>query len=154
MDIRVQNVTVYLNKMAAPSKQVWPWELPVLEEKYPGGLVERKSEVSVQVEEVPKADEEYNRLGMAYGGDPERGVSYVELAYGRGRAGVSALGQAIQQAAAGQAPPNPGTAAEEGDEDPTSSEPQPAATSDQSDDDDPAFDDDPGPDGEPADPLG
>jgi hypothetical protein len=98
MKAKVHNVVVTRDVMTKPSKQVWDWELPVLEEQFPDGLVEVNDSFEVEISEPPDASAEYARLGIVYREDPDTGQSRVALAYGRGRSGVKALEKKIKAA--------------------------------------------------------
>jgi hypothetical protein len=104
MKATVQKVIIDRDLVLKVSKRPWLWEIPVIQEKYGDGGVQLLDEVEVEVEGLPDASEEYARLAMAHGGTGGNGSvnsTYVELAYGRGKAGVDALRKAI--AAAGEA---------------------------------------------------
>lgn len=83
--------------MSSASKRVWPWEVAVLQEKY-GGAVEVHGEAVEERENAPDAETEYRRLNANHGFEPTRGVSYAEMVYGRGAAGIAALDKEIQKA--------------------------------------------------------
>ena len=99
MKVHVQNLIIDMDMVLKPSKQVWPWEVPVMQEKYGEGKVRLLDTVEIEVEELPDAATEYHRLGIAFGFDGGEGGSqrpFVEDAYGRGKAGVDALAKAIK----------------------------------------------------------
>lgn len=104
MKIRVLEVTVIRDKMTRVPKTIWPWELPVLEERYPGGLVTVDDDTqTVERDALPDPDLEFARLGKMYGEEKGTSIPLIFNAYGRGRAGVAALAKEIK--AAGKAPP-------------------------------------------------
>ncbi len=73
-----------------------PWEVRVLEEKYPEGFV-----VTGSTEAGSRnfeADTEYSRMMNKLGRHPETGTPWVELVYGRASAG--ALADEIEEAMA------------------------------------------------------
>lgn len=96
IQIKIHSVTIHKDKVTKPSKEIWAWELPILEEKFPGGLVAVNEDLVVERESLPDAAEEFSRLGTLYGTEQETGQAYIHLAYGRGKAGITALGKAIK----------------------------------------------------------
>jgi hypothetical protein len=98
MEITVQNLIVDRDMVLKPSQQVWPWEVPILQEKYGESKVRLMSTVKIERDGLPNAGEEYIRLAHAHGSDGGSGgtkLTYVELAYGRGKAAITALDKAI-----------------------------------------------------------
>jgi hypothetical protein len=65
MKAKVHNVVVTRDVMTKPSKQVWDWELPVLEEQFPDGLVEVNDSFEVEISEPPDASETDRAFGLA-----------------------------------------------------------------------------------------
>jgi hypothetical protein len=107
MRVSVQKAIIDINMVLKPSKQLWAWEVPVVQEKFGGGKVRLLDTVEVERESLPDAADEFARLGIAHGadgGDGGTNVSYVEMAYGRGRAGIMALQQAIEASEIGVKP--------------------------------------------------
>jgi hypothetical protein len=103
MKVTVQNCIIDMDMVLKASKQVWPWEFPILQEKHGAGKVQLQdpAEATVERDELPEAAEEYGRLANAHGFDGGKGGTnrpYVELAYGRGRAGIQELAKAIKKA--------------------------------------------------------
>ena len=99
MKITVYNAVVDRDAMTKPSKQVWAWELAVLQSKFPGGLVHVNGSTFDERENpLPNADEEFMRLERQYGVDPDTKQANVHLAYARGDKGVSMLAKAIKGA--------------------------------------------------------
>jgi len=98
MKVTVYSVVVDRDEMTKPSKQVWAWELPVLQSKFPGGLVHVNGSAFDERESLPNADEEFMRLERQYGVDPETKQAHVHLAYARGDSGVTMLAKAIKAA--------------------------------------------------------
>ena len=94
MKVLVHRIIIDRDMVLKPSKKVWAWEIPVLQEKYGEGRVRLLEEVEKEVNELPDAASEFARLAVAHGsdrGDNGTNQSYAELAYGRGKAGLSAL---------------------------------------------------------------
>ena len=101
MKIIVQNLIVDMDMVLKASKQVWPWEVSVLQAKHGEGKVRLMDTTEEERPELPNAGEEFSRLTRAYGIDGgQRGtnMSYTELAYGRGRAGIAELAKEIKRA--------------------------------------------------------
>ena len=96
MEIKTLKVRVSKDAMTKPSMEIWPWELPVLEERFPDGLVELYGEGQVSRDSLPDAESEFTRLARKYGGEDAQPL--VSYAYGRGRAGVGELAKAIRKA--------------------------------------------------------
>jgi hypothetical protein len=100
MKIAVQNLIVDKDMVLKASKQVWPWEVPVLQEKHGEGKVRLLDTAEVERRELPDAGQEFVRLGKAHGidgGQRATNLPYVELAYGRGRSGVKELAKEIKK---------------------------------------------------------
>ena len=100
MTIAVQNLIVDKDMVLKASNQVWPWEVPVLQEKHGEGKVRLLDKAEVERRELPNAAEEFVRLGKAHGidgGQRATNLPYVELAYGRGRAGIAELAKEIKK---------------------------------------------------------
>jgi hypothetical protein len=94
MKVLVQKVIIDRDMVLKPSKRIWMWEVPVLQEKYGDGKVRLLDAVEKEVKELPDAVSEFSRLANCHGtdsGDQGTNVSYVEMAYGRGKAGYAAL---------------------------------------------------------------
>ena len=98
MKITVCNVVVDRDAMTKPSKLVWAWELPVLQSKFPGGLVHVNGSTFAERESLPEADEEFMRMERQYGVEPDTKQAHVHLAYARGDRGVTLLAKAIKNA--------------------------------------------------------
>jgi len=99
MKVLAQNLIIDMDMVLKPTKQVWPWEVAVIQEKYGEGKVRLLDTVEIEVDELPDAPREYQRLGIAFGFDGGEGGSqrpYVEDAYGRGKAGITALDAAMK----------------------------------------------------------
>ena len=95
MKITVHQVILSRDAMSQIAMQVWPWELPVLESKYPDGLVQKVKDLLTERDELPDAEREFVRLEGVHGVDPDTKQSHVKLAYGHGAAGLKMLKQAI-----------------------------------------------------------
>lgn len=89
-------VVVSIGPMSKVPKLVWNWEIPVLEELY---ALEVVSEGEDDISKLPEVNSEFARMQDAYGSDEKTGVSHVENAYGRGKAGISELKKAIAKSA-------------------------------------------------------
>ena len=114
MSISVKNVLCHRSANTVIAKQVWPWELPVLEAQFGEGRVTIRDEDTVIDRELPDAESEYRRLGMAYGLG-SKGMSHVEEAYGPGKRGVRALEKEIKDSKSRPAPAVPKKAKAEKD---------------------------------------
>ena len=95
MKIATIHVLVSRDKMTKVPKVIWPWELAVIEQKFPDGLVEVLGEGSCEIESLPDADTEFIRLSEQYGSDERTGQTHMERCYGVGKAGMDAFGKAI-----------------------------------------------------------
>lgn len=94
MKVLVHRIIIDRDMVLKPSKKVWAWEIPVLQEKYGDGRVRLLEEVEMEVNALPDAATEFSRLAVAHGSDGGNNgtnQSYAELAYGRGKAGMAAL---------------------------------------------------------------
>jgi hypothetical protein len=104
MKVQTVKVLITLGAMAKIPRDVWPWEVPVLEEQH-GGMCEVAGDGHIkEVESLPDAGEEFTRLGNCCGIEPESKIPNVENAYGRGQSGVKALAKAIKEAGKGPKP--------------------------------------------------
>jgi hypothetical protein len=124
MKITVQNLILDRDMVLKPHQQVWPWEVPVLQEKYGESKVRLTDTAEVERKGLPNPGEEYVRLVQAHGIDGGSGgtnLPYAELAYGRGKPAVTALGKVIKGSAKKPSTakkPAPAPKAEEGEDDP------------------------------------
>jgi len=94
------NVIIDRDMVSKIPKQVWSWEVPVLEAKFGEGKVRLLEEVEIEVEQVPTPQDEFARLSRAHGtdaGDGGTNMTYCELAYGRGKAAIAALGKEMKR---------------------------------------------------------
>jgi hypothetical protein len=96
--ITVKNVLLHRSANTVIAKQVWPWELPVLEAQFGEGRISIREDSEVD-RELPDAESEFVRLGVAYG-IGSRGMTHAEEAYGPGKRGVAALRKEILSSAA------------------------------------------------------
>lgn len=99
MKVVVQNLVVDMDMVTKVGKQVWSWEVPVLEAKYGGGKVRLQDTAEIEIQALPDPAEEYQRMGRAHGkdsGDGGTNMSFVELAYGRGVVGLKALAKEVK----------------------------------------------------------
>jgi len=97
MKVSVQRVIIDRDMVLKVAKKAWSWEVPVLQEKY-GDKVRLLDEVEVDVDGLPEASAEFSRLALAHGSTGGNGgthTTFVELAYGRGKAGIDALRKAM-----------------------------------------------------------
>jgi len=132
MQITVQNLVVDRDMVLKPSQQVWMWEVPVLQAKYGESKVRLTDTAKVERNGLPSPGEEFVRLVQAHGIDNGSGgtnLPYAELAYGRGKAAITALAKVIKGSAkkpriakkpstAKKPDPAPAPKAEEGEGDP------------------------------------
>lgn len=88
-------VLVTRDPMFITPKQIAPWELPLLQAKWPGGTEVGAFTPGVKGE-MPDADAEYARLEKVYGIDSDTKIPYVAEVYGRGEAGIDKLAEAIE----------------------------------------------------------
>ena len=110
MKVLVQNIIIDRDMVLKPSRKVWMWEVPVLQEKYGGGKVRLLEAVEKEVKELPDAMSEFSRLVSSHGadsGDAGTNIPYAEMAYGRGKAGVTALQAEIDGCIVGAAKATP-----------------------------------------------
>lgn len=101
MKVTVHNVLINRDMVLKVPKQVWPWELPVLEAKF-GATLQRKDSERIELSELPDAGVEQERLLLAHGSDAGRGgtnVPFVTQVYGPGSRGIKALEKAIKASA-------------------------------------------------------
>ncbi len=96
MKITVHNVVVDRDKMTKVSKQVWPWELPILESKFPGGLVKVNGSTFVERDSLPDPEDEFIRLQAMYGAEEGTNIPHVHIAYDRDRKGMALIAKAIK----------------------------------------------------------
>jgi hypothetical protein len=107
MQVTVQKAIIDMSMVLKPSKDLWAWEVPVVMEKFGEGRVRLLDEVEVERDSLPDAADEFARLGIQHGadgGDGGTNIPYVEMAYGRGRAGIQALKEAMAASVAGSRP--------------------------------------------------
>jgi hypothetical protein len=99
MIVNAPIVIIDMDAMMKIGKQVWPWEVAVLQEKFGESMVRIQEVSEVEVKELPDAAEEYMRLQNAHGADSGDGGSnlpYVQMAYGRGKAAIAAFEKEIK----------------------------------------------------------
>jgi len=95
-------IVIERDPMTKIPKMAAAWEVPVYRSQYGDEKVEILSDaIEMQISELPDANEEYIRLRDVFGIEPDTKQSHVDLVYGRGRAGVKALEEAIQASVAG-----------------------------------------------------
>ncbi len=104
--MRYERVKVTRDQNTVHSREVAPWEIPVLEFIFGDGNVVRTGDfVTVTPgklinHEYPEAITELNRMVEVYGHDPKSGVPYANFAYGNGNAGLKAVQKLIDEAKA------------------------------------------------------
>ena len=131
MKVTVQNIVVDRDMVTKIGKQVWPWEVPVLEAKYGEGRVRKLDKAEIEIEALPDVDDEFGRLATAHcldSGEAGTNQPYVEMAYGRGSIAKKALLKEIKASAAKRKPRKKASAkkpepvkADDGDGDPLDS---------------------------------
>lgn len=100
MKATVANVIIDMDMVTKIGKQVWAWEVPVLEAKFGDGKVRLLDEAEIEVQSKPDPAEEMARMNRAHGkdtGDGGTNMTYCELAYGRGKAAINALAKEIKR---------------------------------------------------------
>lgn len=80
------------------NRSVLPWEIAVLEFTFGDGNVTRTGTTERNALPYPEAANEFQRLEMAYGSDPQSGVPYVASVYGQASAGLNHLRRVIAEA--------------------------------------------------------
>lgn len=94
--LRAHRVTVVRDETTRIARDVWEWELPILEAKHPEGYVIREDQTSeVEREAPPDPAEEIARLDRVYGNDDGQ-RPLVELVYGYRDKGVKDLQKRIE----------------------------------------------------------
>lgn len=94
--IRCNEVLVTRDANTIIPRQVWPWELPLLEELYGAGSVVVAGEFEREYD-LPETEQELARLTRLYGSEEESKIPYVEVVYGRSTNGMRQLQRAIAQ---------------------------------------------------------
>ena len=130
MEVTVQNLIIDRDMVLKPHIQAWLWEVPLLQAKHGEGAVRLLDAVEIEVDALPDIENVYSGLMRKYGVDGGEGgtnIPFVEIAYGRGKAGKTALQKAITKSAKRlrKAPkktapkqPDPAPAVDDGDGDP------------------------------------
>jgi hypothetical protein len=96
MKVKVLNITIVRDKMTRVPKQIFAWELPVWQEKFPVGMVIVESEDVREIAELPKPDVEFGRMLTAFGVESDTNIPFVFNAFGRGKAGLDALAKEMK----------------------------------------------------------
>lgn len=97
--MRYERVKVTRDPHTVYNRPVLPWEVAILEFTFGDGNVFRlEDQFESNTAPYPAANEEFHRLSLAYGSDPQSGVPYVASVYGQASAGVNALRRAIEEA--------------------------------------------------------
>lgn len=103
MQLEHVHILIERDAMTKIPKVIRPWELPVYEAMYDDGEEDGGAgfsvvgNITIEVDEVPDAAEEFTRLRAFYGVDGT-GQPYADIAYDRGRKGVAMLRKAINEA--------------------------------------------------------
>lgn len=117
--MRYERVKITRDTNTVHSRDVPPWEIPLIEFLFDEGNVVRTDEFVVPTEGTlinkgyPDAKVELNRLIDAYKSDPKSGIPYAISVYGNGAAGIRSLQKLIEaakeddKAAAAEAAPTP-----------------------------------------------
>ena len=117
--MRYERVKITRDTNTVHSRDVPPWEIPLIEFLFDEGNVVRTDEFVTPTEgklinkDYPDAKIELNRLIDAYKSDPKSGIPYAISVYGNGAAGVRSLQKLIDtakeddEAAATEAKPTP-----------------------------------------------
>lgn len=98
MKIKTINIEISRDPMSKLPKTVWPWEVPLFNEQWPGGLVAVIGESVVERDKLPDPEFEFGRLRRTFGAEEETKISLVDLVYGRGPEGVKGLAKAMKAA--------------------------------------------------------
>ena len=105
--MRYERVKVTRDTNTVHSREVPPWEIPLLEHLFDEGNVVRTGEYVtptpgklINQGGYPSAKVEMNRLIDAYKSDPKSGIPYAILTFGNGGAGERALQKLIDDAKA------------------------------------------------------
>jgi hypothetical protein len=105
--MRYERVKVTRDTNTVHSREVPPWEVPMLEHLFDEGNVVRTGEYVtptpgklINQGEYPNAKVELNRLIDAYKSDPKSGIPYAISVYGNGKGGERALQKLIDEAKA------------------------------------------------------
>jgi hypothetical protein len=104
--MRYERVKVTRDTNTVHSREVPPWEIPLLEHLFDEGNVVRTGEFVTPTpgklinQVYPDAKTELNRLIDAYKGDPKSGIPYAISVYGNGKGGERALQKLIDEAKA------------------------------------------------------
>lgn len=96
--MRYEVVKVKRDSQTTYSNPTPPWAVPVLEEIFEAGNVERTGEFTAVDAEYPDPAAEYQRLCAAYGADPQTGTPFATIAYGNAGTGIRALAREIEAA--------------------------------------------------------
>lgn len=99
MKVQAPTVIIDMDVMTKVNRQIWPWELDVLQEKFGEDKVVVQKVSEVEVNALPDAADEYGRLMNTHGADSGDGGSnmpFVQAAYGRGKSGIAELGKAMK----------------------------------------------------------
>jgi hypothetical protein len=97
--MRYERVKVTRDPHTVYNRPVLPWEVAILEFTFgDGNVIRLEDEFESNNLPYPPANEEFQRLALAYGSDPQSGVPYVASVYGQASAGVNHLRRAMEEA--------------------------------------------------------
>jgi hypothetical protein len=100
--MRYERIKITRDPHTVYNRSVFPWEIAILEFTFGDGNVNRLEEFETTDTPYPEPTVEFQRLGSAYGADPQSGVPYVASVYGQASAGVNHLRRAIAEAKAAE----------------------------------------------------
>jgi hypothetical protein len=112
MKIRYAKVRVRISETNIRTITVYPWEVPILQAVHGEGTAPTGEFVEKEVETLPDAGSEFERLAVRYRGPTDGDTPYVGLVYGSYGIGVAKLGEQIQAAAVQDKAKKPRKAAE------------------------------------------
>lgn len=96
--LKAIRIIIERDPMTKIPKTVMPWEVPIFRNQYGDEKIEILGETTVEVDEVPEAQDEYSRLRLQFGIDTDTKQSHTDIVYGRGADGVEKLAKAIKAA--------------------------------------------------------
>lgn len=96
--LRYERVKVKRDERTTHNRAVAPWEIPMLEFLFGEGNVEALGEYEIVRQDYPAPQEEFHRLKVRYGRNPETHEDNVVSVFGNARRGVEALSVMIDKA--------------------------------------------------------
>jgi hypothetical protein len=96
--MRYERIKVKRDLNTVHSKEVAPWEVPVIEFIFEDGNVERTDVFLEVARDYPDPQREFERLTKCYGSDPQSGVPYAASVFGNASTGVRNLRKMIEEA--------------------------------------------------------